>query len=327
MFRSEMDKGAELFFHSPCFDGIASAVIAVDYLQQHEAWPEINLHRVNYDERDSWLSRTFDVPFAVVDFLYHPGARFWADHHLTTFLTPEAQRDYERRDERHVIYDRNADSCAGLLRRHLAAAVGYRNERFEELVHWAEKIDAARYESVDEAFSFNAPAIRISLSLALATDSYCESLVRALLRHSLADTSALPEVSEKFERVRGLSEAGLQRFRSGASLRDGIVVFMVDGRGVMVNRYAPYRIYPQARYSVGAVRSDSGVKITAMRNPWLQFESVPLGEIFREFGGGGHQRVASTVVGNRSEDEVRRTVDSILAAIERMTPRPSTVTA
>jgi nanoRNase/pAp phosphatase (c-di-AMP/oligoRNAs hydrolase) len=33
-----------------------------------------------------------------------------------------------------------------------------------------------------------------------------------------------------------------------------------------------------------------------MRNPWLDFESVPLGTIFKRFGGGGHTRVASVLV-------------------------------
>jgi nanoRNase/pAp phosphatase (c-di-AMP/oligoRNAs hydrolase) len=52
-----------------------------------------------------------------------------------------------------------------------------------------------------------------------------------------------------------------------------------------------------------------------MRNPWREFDSVPLGTIFKKFGGGGHQRVAS-VVFNRSngadpEDVLNRVVATI----------------
>jgi hypothetical protein len=73
-----------LYFHSPCFDGIASAVLAWDFLEERSGWRTPALHPVNYDVRQTWLEKLLDRPAAVVDFLYHPDVEFWADHHLTS---------------------------------------------------------------------------------------------------------------------------------------------------------------------------------------------------------------------------------------------------
>jgi len=50
-----------------------------------------------------------------------------------------------------------------------------------------------------------------------------------------------------------------------------------------------------------------------MRNPWRRFESRPLGQIFRRYGGGGHQRVASVLLRNKAKAE--STLNAILSDI------------
>jgi hypothetical protein len=291
-----MKRNAKLLFHSPCFDGIASAVLTIDYLQNREGWGPIDVSPVNYDVRATWLQSGFEQPTAIVDFLYHPDAAFWADHHRSSFLTPAARRDFERRDHSRLIYDAKADSCAGLLWRHFLNAATYRNERFAELVEWAEKIDAARYASVDEALALDHPALRISASLAFTSNGLSERLVHELSKHSLYEVSELPDVRERFLEFRRRMVEGMERLRAAAHLREGVIVFDVDASDVIVPRYGPYRFFPNALYSVGVVHSGDGAKVTAMRNPWIEFESVPLGDIFSRYGGGGHQRVASALV-------------------------------
>jgi nanoRNase/pAp phosphatase (c-di-AMP/oligoRNAs hydrolase) len=85
---------------------------------------------------------------------------------------------------------------------------------------------------------------------------------------------------------------------------------MEDTGKALLSRYAPYLDYPKARYSVGIMDSGDGAKITAMRNPWRRFRSVPLGQIFSHYGGGGHQRVASVLLKDRQE--AQQTLGSIL---------------
>lgn len=306
-----------LYFHSPCFDGIVSAVLAWDFLESRHEWGPLILHSVNYDLRESWLTSSPQMPCAIVDFLYHPQAEFWCDHHLTTFLDEATRRDFERRASQKLVYDDRAGSCAGLLWNHLAKAFSHRSDRYAELVRWADKIDSAHYESVHEAILSHAPAMMISLGLALkGRQGYCEELVSALRYKTMDQVADLPEVRTRFEKGQSLVQAGLHRFKEAARLEsDEIVVFDVDGRGEIINRYAPFYFFPDVQYSAGVVRWEGGAKVTVMRNPWRDFESVHLGKICEKLGGGGHQRVGSIVLQGERAAQAPDLLDRILSEI------------
>ncbi|MDE3154299.1 MAG: hypothetical protein KGN76_04315 [Acidobacteriota bacterium] len=305
-----------LYFHAPCFDGLASAVLMWDFLETRRGWTAVSLRGVNYGIRPRWLAIRPARPFAVVDFLYHPRAAVWADHHQTTFLDERMRQSYERRRSDDRVYDPDAPSCASLIWRHLHRAFDYRNDRFAALVEWATRIDAARYRSVDEVFEAKSPALAINLALSQIEDlKDCGRLVRHLKTHDLEETSALPVVRTHADRARRLFLEGMKRFRRGAKLVDDIVVFDVDAGKAMVSRYAPYRVFPDARYSAGIVRTGDTVKITAMRNPWREFKSVPLGKIFRQVGGGGHQRVASVVLKASDVPRATQVLDNVVTSI------------
>ncbi len=314
-----MDRSSVLYFHSPCFDGIVSAVLAAEYLEKRDAWRPLTLVAVNYDVRATWLGPLREGSCAVVDFLYHPQARFWVDHHATSFLNDEVRAHFLAREGPSFVYDPNAPSCAGLLRRHLELEFGPCEPRLADLVRWAEKTDGARYDSPDEAVFGNAPALRISAGLALGDgDDYSAGLVRALRHEPLSAVAEMPEVKRRYETVRGRTEAGLRRFRENARLEtDGIVVFDVDASDVTVSRYAPYIFFPEARYSAGIVRFPGGAKVTAMRNPWLEFESVPLGPICARLGGGGHRRVGSIALQGKQSEEAAQRLAQLLAELRR----------
>ena len=315
-----MNKDASLYFHSPCFDGIVSCVLALDFLEASEGWKIQRFNPVDYTSRTSWLDCQLSVPCAVVDFLYHPKASFWADHHPTTFVSPGAKRHFEHRSDRRLLcFNNRLSSCALLLSQFLAGSFGFRNPRYAEMVEWADKIDSARYASVEEAILGETPALRIRASMgAKKGRDYFERLVKTLRDSSLEEVARQPEVSLAADEVQSSIRAGLERFERAATIDDdGIVVFDVDGQQVMINRYTSYYFFPQARYSVGIVRSETGAKITAMRDPWYDFSSVPLGKIFEKFGGGGHQRVGALLLpGNDAGDAklvLQRIVDEIRA--------------
>jgi hypothetical protein len=312
-----MTKGACLYFHSPCFDGVSSAVLALDFLECAENWTFERLHPVNYDVRNHWPDQTFSKPFAVVDFLYHPDAGFWADHHQTTFLKDSLKRQFEESRNRYHIYSPKSGSCAKLLWQVFARRFKYRNQRFSELVEWADKIDSARYQSVEEAINGVNPALNINRTLVINKDpKYPEWLIRHLRHESLEEIGRLPEVISKSDEAKRLIEAGLDRVRQTVRL-DGsdIAVFDADSSDVLINRYSPYHFFPKARYSVAIVRTPEAIKITAMRNPWRQFQSVYLGKVFKRFGGGGHQRVGSVVLKGSNADDAERVVKQVVREI------------
>jgi hypothetical protein len=205
------------------------------------------------------------------------------------------------------------DSCAAVLLGNFPSL-----QHPSQLVQWANKIDAARYESVDEALFGDSPALVISKGLAMASDQDCAELVRRLCVRPLDAVAGDSDVRARFEQVQhGIQEA-LHRFAQHALLQpDGIVVADLSSEPVAGPRYAPYHRYPNAKYSIVLYNADEGPKITAMRNPWQEFQSVPLGDIFRRYGGGGHRRVASLLIPPERSRDASTTLMSIVADIQR----------
>lgn len=323
-------RAASLYVHYPCFDGIVSAVLASEFLQKNAAWHIEHFCPISYQARRTWLTTTrLRRPCAVVDFLYHPDADFWADHHVTSFADDSSRVDFEsRKAGRWLFYDEASGSCASLLWKHLAELLP-RRDHYPEMVQWADAIDSARYSSVAEAVWGGAPALEISFSLIGAHGSdYCAFLIRELQRKSLPEVAELPAVKVKVQEIRTRINYGLRRLRQAIRLEPGgIVVFDVEQTGEdIISRYAPYCFYPDARYSIGLVRSSGGAKITAMRNPWREFPSVPLGKLFEKYGGGGHQRVASVLVPKDSTIDCQQLLRRLFLEVRDQDAQPDLLT-
>lgn len=314
---SDRESGT-LYLHYPCFDGLVSASIAWDFVATSKNWTIANLCRVNYDRLGGWLQTRLAPNSVVVDFLYHPDATFWADHHGTTFITEESRRDFEiHKRGRLLLYDRDSPSCAMMLWNKLRSGLSD-EARYGEMAVWADKIDSANYASVDEAIYGSHPALEISLSLAVAGEQeYFELLLHSMRTMTLANVASLAPVRSRVTDAKQRVENGLQSVRDGIHMEPGeIAVFEAkQTQHGMVSRYSPYVFFPNARYSVAMVSSANGAKITAMRNPWRDFESVELGSIFENYGGGGHRRVASAVVPNDKAPNPTKALKDIIAEI------------
>jgi hypothetical protein len=316
-------EAATLYFHYPCFDGIVSAALAWEFLEAQKGWHVGELCPVNYTVRNTWLSGEFRHPCAIVDFLYHPSADFWADHHSTSMLTGEAKADYERRRTTAcLLFDDRAGSCASLLFRHLDKALAGK-PHFQEMVAWAEKIDSARYASVEEAILGEAAALQINRSILFEPGAdYARFLCKELRAHPLDFVAALDAVKIRQDGVERRIRAGLKQVEKRIRMEPGAVATFEaeQSKDEMINRYSAYYFAPDARYSVGIIHSEEGTAITAMRNPWREFPSVALGQIFAEFGGGGHQRVGSVFIAKNQPQRIDYVVKSLLSRLSAGAP-------
>ncbi|MGH9644545.1 MAG: hypothetical protein ACRD3Q_19245, partial [Terriglobales bacterium] len=191
-------------------------------------------------------------------------------------------------------------------------------DRYGDMVAWAEKIDSAEYISVDEAILGDHPALKINVSLMSpsSNDDYSRWLVQQLRRLSLAEVAGLDEVRSRYSELRTRLRTSLRRMVGKVRLYNGVATLDIRaGRNGVISRYAPYHFFPDAPYSISVVRNPDAIKITAMRNPWQDFRSVPLGKMFRKFGGGGHERVGAVVVKADDADRVKEIVDSVLGRL------------
>ncbi len=316
-----------LFFHAPCFDGVVSAALILRHLVEPHMLDAVKLEPVNYDEKDKWLDRRLPRDSAVVDFLYHPDAHFWVDHHRTTFLTSAAESDYRSRlsrGDQWQWYDSSADSAARVIWTRLHDAAPVDAARSTEIVRWADIVDAARYENVTQAVCAQSPALRVARSLARDRDRLHSTwLVRELSRRSLDDVAADARVRDRADGMDREVRDGLARLKAATRLTDdGVAVFNVDARDVVVNRYAPFLHYPSARYCAGILRWDDLAKVTAMRNPWMDFPSAPLGVMFAQVGGGGHERIGSVMLRGDRRVEAGAILHALLASIREWEDAP-----
>lgn len=303
---------ATLYLHFPCFDGVISGVLATLYLEKTRGWKFKRFQPVNYHQQKEWLQTRLRRRSAVVDFLYHPQAEFWADHHETSFLNEQLKADFLAHKDSLHLYDEQSGSCASLLWRELGGTIGS-EPRLEEMVRWAEKIDSAAYDSVEEALSSPQLALIVGRSLAInADEEYCKFLVTRLRSMSLEEVAQTGEVQKRFQRAQELNAFGLERVRQAIRMEGNVAVFETSSEGVLMNRYLPYYFHPEARYSIGIIQSRHSTRITAMRNPWLNFESVHLGEFMRKFGGGGHQRVGALILPQERQAEAKKVLAALL---------------
>ncbi len=311
-----MNRPFRLFFHAPCFDGVASAAMAAEHLERTGF--AVELEPVGYGSRATWLGPK-DERFGVVDFLYHPDALFFADHHATSFLDEDLRRDFDARAAggAELFYDSSAPSCATILVAVLKGSLD--TARFSLLASAAAKVDSAAYPSVEEAvFPIDAAgAIRDSLAMG-ADGDYLRMLVQGLRRSTLDEIADRPDVRARVESYVRKQRSALASFRQ--TLRPGptgIITFDYDTSHGNVSRYAPYLFEPEADYSIGILRAPGRAKITAMRNPWRDFPSVPLGRIFERAGGGGHTRVGSLELTGPAASDAGQRLHQLAAEIAR----------
>jgi hypothetical protein len=305
-----------VYLHFPCFDGVVSAALASEVLRSRSGLLLNALVPVTYELRQNWIQTKLQKPAAIVDFLFHPEADFWADHHATSFVTDAVERKFLGSRGRQFLYDSTAKSCASVIWKNCAGILPDCND-LEELVRWANKIDSAEYDSVQEAILGDSPAMAINRSLTINPDAnYCEFLVRSISSKGLLRTARHREVLKRSDKAQKKIWRGLQIAKGNIQLTDDIALLRLASQpDAIISRYSPYYFHPEARYSITCLELPEGTKITAMRNPWLDFESIPLGAVLEKFGGGGHQRVGSVFISRNQNGSTDSVINSLIRAM------------
>jgi hypothetical protein len=160
-----------VFFHDACFDGTTSAALFSAFYRD-AIDRGVSVLPIGMIHRDG---NPFDgVPLdaddhACVDFRFcaDPKMKWWFDHHPTAFQPPSLREVFERAHLPTWIFDPSAPSCAGLIARSLAAGWKWQlPAHLVDAVAWADKIDAAKFSSAEDAISLAAPAQRLAAWLA-----------------------------------------------------------------------------------------------------------------------------------------------------------------
>jgi hypothetical protein len=189
-----------------------------------------------------------------------------------------------------------------------------------ELIHWANIVDGAKYESAQAAVEMAAPAMKLTMVIESAADHALVPRIIPLLTEmplqSVLDQGFIQElVAPLMERHLAAIDLICER----ATVERGVITFdITDQPTEGYSKFIPYYLHPEATYNVGLSKSSFRVKISVGTNPWTTkpvSELINLAEICERYGGGGHARVGAISFPPNEEAAARKAVGEIVAEL------------
>ncbi|MEA2657641.1 MAG: hypothetical protein QOF64_219, partial [Candidatus Binatota bacterium] len=262
---------------------------------------------------------------------YHPNCTLWFDHHITNTtpdfpqpivlgkggfrLAPSAARVvyeyYTEVGNRHQATGNSKISAEEIL-----SFLG--TERMKHLMHEADRIDAGKLEKEDVLNPQGYVLISMTTDGRNAGDErYWLRIIDLLRDTSLQETLADPDVAQRCQRIRDEQEKLRAILLARAELRKNVIY--VDLRGVKEipdgNRFLIFTLFPQGNKHDKVTYDSQRENTTANSVGYHIFNptsSVNVGELLKNYGGGGHKVVGSSRVPNDKADEA---IKEILAAV------------
>ncbi len=239
---------------------------------------------------------------------FHPACSLWFDHHLTNRIQRPFKGCFEI-----------APSAAGIVYRYYR---GRFTRSYDELVAWADRIDAARLSMQQVRAPEKYPYLLLSMTVNGSDpqgEPYWNHLVDRLRQASIGSVMQDEKVRRHCRRTLADNRAFEKLLRTHTRVEDHVAV--TDLRSVphapSGNRFLVYALFPEAHVSV-KIRPDSddpGMLAVSVGhsifNPGCR---VNAGLLLAAFGGGGHRGAAACrFPENLADDYLPKIIDSLRA--------------
>jgi hypothetical protein len=286
------------------------------------------VHRAGSLFDDAWWGAGEN---AIVDFKYasSPRLTWWFDHHQSAFLTAEDEALFragqtDGSQAMRQFFDPSYTSCTSWIAHIASTKFGMDVTPLKELIHWADIVDGARYESAKAAVEMEAPAMKLTMVIESAPDDAEGSISRRFIplmtEMPLQQVLEQPFVQELLGPLMQRHWAGLELIRERAVCERGVISFdITDQPTEGYNKFIPYYLHPEGTYNVGLSKSSFRTKVSVGTNPWTtkaKAELANIAAICERFGGGGHARVGAISFPVDKEDEARAAVREIVAVLQ-----------
>jgi len=323
-----------VFYHDKCFDGACSASLFTRFHREcitagasYEYRGLVHRAGALFDESEFTGDEN-----AIVDFKYSASPRitWWFDHHLSAFLTPQDHQNFLdcQRDPvcgAHKFFDPSYTSCTSFLAHIASTRFGFDTAPVAELIHWADIVDGAQYESPQAAVEMAAPAMKLTLIIESAQDpAFIPRLIPLLTEMPLAEVLSQPFVADLLPPLLERHKQALELIRNRSEERDGTIFFDITDYPLEgFNKFIPYYLHPQATYSIGLSKSSFRTKVAVGSNPWTTAapeKMVNLAAVCERYGGGGHARVGAISFPPDQADRARVAAAEIVAELRAKNP-------
>lgn len=316
-----------ILYHDHCFDGAASAAFFSRFLEQtFHPGATFEFTGLAHKASQVFEPELFDGDVnAIVDFKYStdPRLTWWFDHHQSAFLSPQdAEHFHNHPDGKKTgrkMYDPTFRSCTKYIATVVRQQYGYDAPDLAELVQWADIIDGAQYPSAEDAVALREPAMRLTLVIEGSKGSGTVQKIIRMMRHRpLAETAADPEIRAIYEPLYERHKRAIEIIAKQAHCHDGVVFFDLVGHDLEgYNKFIPYRLFPEALYTVSVSTSSFRTKVSVGSNPWAkQPLKHNLATICERYGGGGHAKVGAISFPIGAVEEARAAAAEIVAELQ-----------
>ena len=311
-----------LCFHDRCFDGAASAAIfSRFYRERINPQSEFRLSGMTHRATKPFEDGLFDGDEnVIVDFKYSssPRVTWWFDHHQSAFLTPADAAHFRADHASHKFYDPTYKSCTKLIADITSRDFGFDTKPLAELIHWGDIIDGAQFPTAESAVALVEPATQLALVIEAAPeDGLVPQIIPDLMWRPLAEMVKLPVVARFLGPLLERHKRTMDILRKRAEARDGVVFFDVSDLDLEgYNKFIPYLLFPECKYSVSVSASAVRTKVSLGSNPWnVDAAEKNLASLAEQFGGGGHPRVAAISLPPGDVERARQVAGEIAAKL------------
>ena len=261
---------------------------------------------------------------------YHPNCTLWFDHHITNTtpnfetpiiigkggfrLAPSAAR---------VVYEyytevANRQQATGNSNSPAEIAGFLGTARMQHLMHEADRIDAGKLEQADVLNPQGYVLISMTTDGKNSGDEpYWLKVIQLLRDATLEETLNDPAIKERCRRIQDEQEK-LRKLLLERTVYKGNVIYC-DLRGVKEipdgNRFLIFTLFPKGNIQVKVAHDTQRQNTTAISvgyNIFNPTSNVNVGELLKNYGGGGHKVVGSSRVPNDKADQA---IKEILAAV------------
>lgn len=310
-----------LYFHND-FDGVASGAVMLNFLHSR-GYDIVSFSPINFSPKlkPKWPSHRFKKPFILVDFLYHPRAAWWFDHHETSFINEKWRKRFK--NDRHHVFNPARKSACDLIRGHLKLKFNYKPPKhIANLAKWATKIDSASYKSAKEALWGKQPYIKLALAInplnfkSQAKANYFKTIIKSLAREPIAKTIQIPVVRKEIQRIEKTNKKAKKIFKKISVVISKIV--LVDGTKTkaQLSNFFGYYFYPEINYALTLEFFGNYYHLNIGKNPWKKTPNkVHIGEMLIKYGGGGHKDVGGFE--RKSKGEIMKITEEIIEYLNK----------
>jgi hypothetical protein len=265
---------------------------------------------------------------------YHPNCALWFDHHITNttpnFATPiilgrggfrlapsAARVVYEYYTE---VGNRRQATGNSNSPEEITQFLG--TARMQHLMHEADRIDAGKLEKEDVLNPQGYVLMSMTTDGRNAGDEpYWLKVINLLRDTTLEETLSDPEIKQRCQRIQNEQEK-LRKLLLERTAYKGNVIYC-DLRGVKEipdgNRFLIFTLFPKGNIQVKVTHDSQRENTTAISvgyNIFNPTSNVNVGELLKNYGGGGHKVVGSSRVPN---EQAEQAIKEILAAVTEKT--------